>query len=203
MTITIYHAKFARSVRIIWACEELGLPYEIEQVKINQRGEETPGYELVHPLRKVPAMKDGDVVMFESLAILEYIFARYNVSLSRKPDSDEYPDYLKWFHFGEASLGPYVTMAMGHNLLLPEKLRIPAMSKWGEREAQRCFEVMAEPLSKHEYLLPSGFSGADISCAYMLLLAKFAKIFEGAPQSVIDYFDRIKERPGWQKATSF
>ena len=92
-------------------------------------------------------------------------------------------------------------MAMGHRLLLPEPHRIDAMAKWGAREAQKCFEIMAEPLSRHDYLLPSGFSAADISCGYMLLLSKFAKIFGDAPAPVAAYFERIKARPAWQKAT--
>lgn len=202
MTFTIYHSKFARSVRVIWACEELGLPYEIEPYPLHGMGEQKPGYDLIHPLKKIPALIDGDVTMFESLAILDYIFTRYNDALRPAPESEQFPEYLKWFHFGEASLGPVVTMAMGHKMLLPEKHRIETMAKWGEREAKKCFEVMAKPLVQQEYLLPTGFSGADISCAYMILLAKFAKIFDGAPEAVISYFDRIKERPAWQKATS-
>lgn len=202
MTFAIYHSKFARSVRVIWACEELGLPYEIEPVSLHGMGEPTPGYDEIHPLKKIPALKDGDVTLFESLAILDYIFGRYDDSLRPKPDSEHYAEYLKWFHFGEASLGQYVTMAMGHKVLLPEKLRIESMAKWATRESHKCFELMAEPLSKHDYLLPTGFSGADISCAYMILLAKFSKIFGDAPESVKAYFKRISERPGWQKATS-
>lgn len=199
MAFTIYHSKFARSVRIIWACEELGLPYETEIVTIH--GSKDEENRNIHPLRKVPALKDGDVVMFESLAILDYIFARYDGSLRPDPAHEDFPAYCQWYHFGEATLAPYVTMAMGHRVLLPEQLRNETMAKWGEREAQKCFELMAEPLSKHDYLLPGGFSAADISCAYMMLLAKFAKIFGDAPEPVKAYFKRITERDAWKKAT--
>lgn len=202
MTLTIYHAKFARSVRVIWACEELGLPYEIEEVSLHHGRKAPEGDPNIHPLQKVPALKDGDVEMFESLGILDYIFARYKDELRPKPESDEYPAYCQWYHFGEATLAPYVTMALGHRALLPEKMRIEAMAGWGEREAKKCFALMAKPLETQDYLLPSGFSAADISCGYMLLLAKFAKIFDGAPEPVIAYFKRITERPAWKKATS-
>lgn len=200
MVMKIYHSKFARSVRVIWACEELGLPYELAPVSIHGPKEGTVAN--IHPLGKIPALQDGDIEMCESLAILDYIFARYDGSLRPDPDSEDYPAYLQWYHFGEASLGPYITMAMGHKVLLPEQFRIESMAKWGKKEAHKCFDAMAEPLSKHDYLLPTGFSAADISCGYMILLAKFAKIFDGAPEPVVAWFDRIAARPAWQKATS-
>lgn len=202
MTLKIYHAQFSRSVRIIWACEELGLPYEVEKVSIHGFGEAPPVPGEIHPLQKVPALKDGDVTIFESLAILDYLFARHKDTLRPSPDSEDFPAYLQWYHFGEATLAPYITMAMGHRVLLPEAHRLEVMAKWGHREAKKCFEVMAEPLSRHDYLLPSGFSAADISCAYVMLLAKFAKIFDDAPEPVAQYFERITERPGWKKATA-
>ncbi|MEM9421440.1 MAG: glutathione S-transferase [Pseudomonadota bacterium] len=201
MTITIYHSPFARSVRVIWLCEEMELPYTIEEVENNRAFLSTPEYRAINPMGRIPAMRDGDVLMAESMAIMEYLMAKHETDLDRKPDHPDFPAYLQWFHFGEATLAPYVTMALGHNRLLPEDHRIPAMGKWGEREAQHCFEVMNGPLSTHDYLLPSGFSAVDISVAYVLILAKFASVFDGAPAPVKAYFERICARPGWKKAT--
>ncbi|ADM08519.1 glutathione S-transferase family protein [Parvularcula bermudensis HTCC2503] len=199
MTLTIYHAKFARSVRLIWACEEMDVPYTIETVELRGDKKISPD---VHPLQKVPAMIDGDVHMFESLAILDYILARYNDALRPKPDHPDYPAYLQWYHFGESTLAFPIMFAMAHRVLLPERARDEKLALWAQGEAEKAFEAMAAPLEKNEYLLPSGFSAADISCAYMLLLSKFSRIMGNAPEAVKAYFARIAERPAWKTATA-
>ena len=72
--IKLYHAPLTRSIRIYWLLEELGVPYELSIVKF------TPGktpFAQATPYGKVPAIEDGDVVMIESGAILEYILEKY------------------------------------------------------------------------------------------------------------------------------
>lgn len=202
MTLRIHHAPLSRSVRVLWLCEELELPYEIVPATLGHQGKVPAEYFATHPLGKVPALEDGPVVMFESIAIMEYISARYNPRLTRSVTDADFAAYLQWLHFGEASLGGYVTMALGHRVLLPEAHRIEAMAKWGDRETRKCLEALAVPLATQEYLLPSGFSAADISVGYMLLLAKFARVFDSSvPAPVQAYWDRISARPAWKKVS--
>lgn len=203
MAYTIHHSQFSRSVRVVWTCEELEIPYKIEPV-IHQRSFlQTPEYLAVHPLGKIPALNHDGMILWESLAIMEYLFSRHpSPQLDPPSSAHEYGRYRQWFHFGEATLGQYVTIALGHRTMLPEKLRVEGIANWATKEAMACFEVMAKPLEKHDYLLERGFSAADISCGYMLLLAKFAKIFDDAPDPLKAYFKRLVERPGWKVATA-
>lgn len=203
MTIKIFHSRFARSVRPRWLCLEMGLDHEVVQVANQKDYLNSEEYGDINPARRIPAMHDGDVRMFESTAIMQYLLTKPGgEAFAPSPGDHLYPDFLQWLHFGEAGMGMYVTLALGHNGMLPEKHRIPAMAVYGEREAQRCYTALALTLDKQDYLLPSGFSAADMSVVYMLLLAKFAKIFDEAPQSVKAYFDRCTERPAWKEATA-
>src|ERR1700761_8283501 len=96
--ITIYHVEGARSERVVWLMEELGLPYKLEF---------TPGDPMSsmqtlraqHPMGYAPTVRDGDVVLIESGAIFDYIMARYGDGrLSVAPDSPDFPYYIQWFH---------------------------------------------------------------------------------------------------------
>ena len=73
----IHHAPNTRSVRAVWLLEELGIPYELEMHKLGDPAMRSPEYRKVHPMGRVPALEDGDVTIFESGAIVEYVLARH------------------------------------------------------------------------------------------------------------------------------
>lgn len=203
MTLTIFHSRFARSVRVRWLCEEMSLPYELKVVPNEKVFLASEEYSHIHPGGKIPAIDDDGLVLFESTAIMEYLLTKPGgEALAPQPGDGLYGPYLQWLHYGEAGMGMYVTLALGHNTLFPEDKRIPAMAKYAEKECERIFQVLDVTLSAQDYLLPTGFSAADISVVYMLLLAKFGKVFDNAPSSVRAYFDRCTERDGWKKATA-
>lgn len=203
MALTIFHAPFARSVRVRWLCLELGLNHEIKHIPNKPEYLQSDEYKTLNPSMKIPALKDDELVLFESVAIMEYLLTKYgDGKLMPDIDDPQYGPYLQWLHYGEAGMGMYVTLALAHNRLLPEEQRNPTIAAWGERESQRCYQVLAGPLEANDHLLPSGFSAADISVVYMLLLAKFAGIFDNAPDAVKAYFKRCTEREAWKQATA-
>ncbi|WP_051881360.1 glutathione S-transferase family protein [Parvularcula oceani] len=203
MTLTVYHAPPSRSVRILWLLEEMGVPYETKTFPIRGDYMTSDDFRAINPTAKVPAIDDDGLILFESVAIMEYLLAKHGAKgLAPEPSDRLYGPYLQWLHYGEAGMGPYVTMCLGHRRLLPEAARIPAMAQWGEDSARHCLDVLAGQLSAHDYLLPTGFSAADISVAYMLLLAKFAGIMKHAPEPVTAYFDRCTARESWKVASA-
>lgn len=203
MSIKIYHARFSRSVRVRWLCLEMGLNHEIVQVPNKPDYLNSDEYRAITPAMRIPAMHDGDVKLFESTAIMQYLLTKPGgEKFAPGPGDPLYGEYLQWLHFGEAGMGMYVTLALGHNAMLPEDRRIPAIAKYGERETKRCYGVLDQALEDQDYLLPTGFSAADMSVVYMLLLAKFAGIFDDAPDRVKAYFDRCVARDAWKAATA-
>lgn len=88
----IYYAPNTRAVRIVWLCNELGLPYELERFKLGDPAMRAPDYLAVHPMGRVPALRDGDATLYESGAIVQYLLARYGEGrLAPDVASADYP----------------------------------------------------------------------------------------------------------------
>ena len=120
----IHHAPNTRSVRAIWLMEELGLPYEIEIYKLGDPAMRAPDYLKVHPMGRVPALEDGDVTVFESGAIVEYVLARHGEGLLRPAAaSPEFPSYLQWLHYAEGMIMPPINNYVVETILLPPERR--------------------------------------------------------------------------------
>ena len=103
--LQIYHVTSTRGMRVIWLCEELGLPYEITKIDFSQTYRATPEWRARNPVGKVPVMVDGETTMFESCAMMQYVLDRYgNGALRPAVDSPDYAHYLQWLWFGEATL---------------------------------------------------------------------------------------------------
>ena len=102
--ITIYHLATSRSERVIWLMEELGLQYNLERFAREPNMMAPPALREIHPLGKSPTIRDGDTVLVESGAILEYIIHRHGQGRLAVPvNSTDYPRYVQWMHFAEGS----------------------------------------------------------------------------------------------------
>ncbi len=150
LNLTIYHVEGRRSERIVWLCEELGIPYKLEY----KRGDIAASMKTIHemsPLMPVaPTVRIGDQVMVESGAIIELILARAGHGrLEPAVTSPDYPYYLQWMHFAEGSFAARV-IADYRVALIQGKPKTPTGGyKLVDTEAVLTF--MEDFLSKHPY----------------------------------------------------
>lgn len=206
--LTLFHAPQSRSVRPRWCLEEMGLPYQIERLSVMAERGNVGGkaYKAINPLQKVPALKDGDEVILESLAICEYLANRYGPTpLVVKPEEADYARYLEWLHFGEATMSMSINLMLAHVALLPQKHRDPAMAKWSLDMISAQLKLLAErgvENRRRDFLAGGRLTLADLSLGYMVFLLKITKQFHIVPDVVADYFDRLRSRPAWQRATA-
>ena len=102
--LKIYHVKGTRGIRAIWGCEELGVPYEVEIVDFSPEYRGSPEWRALSPTGKVPVMTDGDLTMYESGAMVQYVLDRYGDNrLQPARGTAEHANYLKWSWFAEAT----------------------------------------------------------------------------------------------------
>ena len=203
MALKLIHFLNTRSLRVVWAIEELGLDAEIDTRVFDRPSLKEPEYLALNPLGKTPVFFDGDKRLIESTAIIQYLADVYGGgALSRKPGDDDYGEFLQWLHFGEAGMGGYVNMLIAQTALLPEDQRIPSMKVWAEKETANCLAFLEGALQDREYLL-GAFSLADISVAYLLFLIKITRNGGLFGDGVRAYFKRITDREGWQKAMAY
>jgi glutathione S-transferase len=198
--LTLHHVPFSRSLRVRWLLEELGLRYELATHSFAEL--KRPDYLAIHPLGKVPALRDGDVVIFESGAIVTHLLERYGEGrLEPKRGTAERALYWRWFHYAEATLTPPLGLIVRHSALLPEADRLPAVLGAARAQAAEAFGVVERALAGRSWLLPE-LSAADVMMGYSVKLASLLRLLDGSTPNLAAYLARCEERPAWRRAVS-
>jgi len=197
--LKIFHAPRARSLRIVWLCEELRLPYEIVAVKFT---DPAPELLAVNPLGSLPALQDGAVTMIESIAIMIYIMGKYGpTDLELMPSDPDYARYLQFLLFGEAGMAMYGNPLVATKFFAPEDKRINWTSDYLKATFTKRLHFVDDHLGGARYLLGDRFTAADISVGYTIGMAGFAADIELSP-TLQAYHERLKSRPAYQRAVS-
>jgi glutathione S-transferase len=198
--LKLYHAPLTRSVRIRWLLEELALPHEL--VTVDFVPPSTPFTQRT-PTGKFPALEDGEVVMFESGAILEYVLERYgNGRLAPAVGTPERAAFLQWVHFAEATLMPPLGQLAWNLIFKPEADRNAGAVADARRMAAAALRVVEGALTGKDYLLGAEFSAADIMMGYALQSARWFGVLTDAQPDVGRYLARLEARPALQRAMS-
>lgn len=196
--ITVYGE--GRGFRVVWLLEEMGLPYRLRDVDLLAGVENDREFLAINPAGFIPALVDGDAILVESIAIMEYLIARYGPTpLAPAPHDPAFPAYQQFLHLGEAGLAASIYFVIVSRNLAPEGER----DNWGARKALEVFEsrlgLVTRQLTRAPYMAGDAFTAADISVAYALLLAHMNIGFPlGAPESA--YLDRVARREAFQRA---
>jgi glutathione S-transferase len=196
--IELWHCPDARSFRVLWALEELGLPHELHLLPFPPRVRE-PKYLEVNPLGTIPAMKDGETFMTESAAIVQYLVTRYGpTDLAVPLDDPAYGAWLNWLHFGEATLTFPQTLVLRYRRFEPGKAEVVAddYAQWFLSRLRHVDRALA----KGDWLCAGRFTAADISVGYALLLARQLKLDAKFSPALMDYWARLSARPGFKAA---
>jgi len=164
-----------RGFRVVWLLEEMGLPYRLRPVDLIAGVEDDTEFLAINPAGFIPAIKDGDVTMVESIAIMEYLIARYGPTpVAPDPHDPAFPAYQQFLHLGEAGLAASIYFVVVSRNMAPESER----HSWGARKALEVFDsrlgLVTRQLARSPYLAGAKFTAADISVTYALLLARRA-----------------------------
>ncbi len=196
---TLYHCPEARSQRSLWLLEELGLEFELVELPFSQKVLRGPEYLAIHPLGRVPCLVDGDLTLFESGAITQYLCETYDDgTLHRGPGHPERWQWLQWVHYAETMAVHGASMVQQTVIIAPES-RSPVVQKLESRRLEKAMGVIDDRLADRDWLLASGFSAADVSVGYSIHLGQQFISIEGLPR-VVDYYQRIKARPAFQRS---
>ena len=162
-----------RGFRVIWLLEEMGLAYRLRPVDLLAGVEDDSEFLAVNPAGFIPAIVDGDVTMVESIAIRDYLMARYGPT-PLAPDGHDpaFPAYQQFLHLGEAGLAGPNNVIVATHILAPEAER----HNWSTRWALKTFEsrrgLVTRQLARSPYLAGETFTAADISVTYALEFAQ-------------------------------
>ena len=198
--ITIYHLDTSRSERIVWLMEELGLEYKLELFQRNDNGSAPDALREIHALGKAPVIRDGDTVLAESGAIVDYVVHRYaGDRLAVAPAAAAYARYIYWFHFAEGSLMSLLILALVLGRV-PEANASPVRTRVLERTKQTLAFIDSE-LAQATYFAGAAFTAADIMMTFPFTTMRHFLNYDLAPYAnILAYLQRIESRPAYQKA---
>lgn len=199
--LTIHHLGKSQSERIIWLCEELGVPYELKHyVRDAVTNLSPPELRALHPLGAAPVLTDGDLVLAESGAITDYIIAKHGGGrLTLAPTHPDFAEYLYWLHFANGNLQPN----MGRNMML-RRLDLPAdnavlVATRGRLD--RALGLIDARLADALFLAGAGLTAADIMMVFSLTTMRYFMPVDLRPYAHITaYLGRIGEREAYRRA---
>jgi glutathione S-transferase len=195
--ITVYHLEHSRSQRILWLLEELGVPYEVQRFARDPSGRAPQAYRALHPIGKSPLIRDGDLVLAESGAIVEYLLERHGGGRLQAPPGDPLrARYLHWFHFAE---GTAMAFLMGEIVLGMAGDGAAPMRQVFEHEVRRILGYVASELGDDPWLAGTAFSAADVMMGYVLETVAERGELKQHPR-LLDYVARMRERPAHRRA---
>ena len=198
--LVVHHLRRSQSERIVWLCEELGVPYDL---RMYERDKGTlrapPAYRSLHPTEAAPVIFDGELVLAESGAIVEYVSAVHGEGrLFYQSSAPEFPAHLYWFHFSNGTLQPALARAALVRRILAEGHPEIAASR---SRADRALEFVDARLAERDYLAGNELSAADIMTVYSLTTMRLYAPFDVSPyRNICVYLARIGRRPGYQRA---
>jgi glutathione S-transferase len=198
--ITIHHLSRSRSERIVWLMEELGLPYELEWHEREATGAAPPAMKAIHAIGKAPIIRDGDLVLAESGAIVEYIVQRHGGGrLSVPPASPDYPRYLYWMHFAEGSLMTLMLMALVVSRI-PEASESPVKKRLTARMDAMLSYVDGE-IASRPWFAGGEFTAADVMMLFpFTTMRRFLEYDLSRYGNILAYIGRVEARPAYRKA---
>lgn len=199
--LTVHHLGKSQSERIVWLCEELELPYTLKRYeRLASNMLAPPEYKALHPLGAAPVINDGDLVLAESAAIVEYLINKHGGGkLAVPPDHPDYATYLYWFHFSNGNLQSIMARLMTLLRLNPAEDNGPRVAT--EARLALALGLVEQRLSKTDFLAGKDFTAADIMTVFSLTTMRYflPQDFSAYP-SILAYLQRIAARPGYQRA---
>lgn len=198
MPIIVHHLNNSRSQRVLWMLEELELPYEVRRY---ERDAKTmlapPELRRVHPLGKSPVVEDGETVLVETGAIVEYLVAKADGRLGPPPHRQAVLRYRQFLHYAEGSLMPPLLVMLVINRLgllgRPARPRIQAM-------IDQHLRYLEAELAEREWFAGDQLSAADVMMSFPLEAARMRGGLDSRYPRLSAFLDRIHARAAYKRA---
>ena len=211
--IVVHHLNNSRSQRILWLLDELGLPYEVKRY---QRDAKTmlapPALRAVHPLGKSPVISDGDIVVAESGAIVEYLVDTYGQGrLKPAPGTEDARRYTYWLHFAEGTAMPPLLMSLVFGRVrsapapffvrpIARAIADKVMTTFVAPQIKAQLNFMESELSTRPWFAGEAFSAADIQMSFPLEAAASRGGLAADRPHLMAWLATIHARPAYQRA---
>src|SRR3984893_6072045 len=197
--IVVHHLNNSRSQRILWLLEELNTPYRVETYRRDAKTNLAPSeLRAVHPLGKSPVIQDGDLVLAESGAIIEYLLERHgNGRLVPARGTSEHVRYLHWMHFAEGTIMLHLVarLYLGRVGDAAKTMQARVEGMIGDE-----LDLVEGELTREDHQAGAEFSAADVQMMFPLEFAAFARLGDHRHARLRDYLAGVQARPAYRRA---
>ena len=198
--LKVHFAPNSRAGRIIWLLEELELPYEVNNMAFHPKDLKSDEHRKRHPLGRIPVLDDGDIRIYESGAIVEYVLERHkNGGLKPSADDVLYPNYLQWFHYCEGMVMPPINTIVVQTILLPPDRRDETVLGQAQRLLTKSLAPVNKALEGNDYLI-GNFSAADIMLGHACFMSNRMGCVPEEMAHLRQYVENISNRDAFKTA---
>jgi glutathione S-transferase len=199
--LKLYYAAQTRAGRPRWLLEEIGAPYELVRLDFQKGEQKSPEYLKVNPNGAVPALQDGDLTMWESGAICQYLADKFpDKRLAPPVGTPARGLYYQWIHYAMSGLEPPLVAIFFHTMMRPEAERIPKVVEEARPQLAAVMKVIEQALAGRTHILGQDFTTADVMIGSTLVWARMMGILSGDYPTTNAYLDRLMARPAFQRA---
>ena len=211
--IVVHHLNNSRSQRVLWALEELGVPYEIKHYKRDLNTNLAPAsLKKVHPLGKSPVITDGDITVAESGAIIEYLAQTYGQeNFIPEVKTEAHRQYLFWLHFAEGTLMQQLLLKLilekaVHRSMpflikpIAKGIMKKIMAGYVGPNIKANLDLIENHLKNNEWFAGNDLSGADIQMSFPLEAWAARKPADQNYPTIVAFVKRFQAREAYQKA---
>ena len=197
--LKLHFAPNCRAGRVLWLLEELGLEYELNRMDFHPKDLKSDEHRARHPLGRVPVLDDGDIQIWESGAIIDYILERHrNGGLKPSADDERFPKYLQWFHYCEGMVMPPMNTIVVHTFLLPPERRDETVLGQAQRLLANALKPIEENLEGKEDLV-GDFTAADTMLGHACFMSNNLGCVSEEMTNIKSYIQRLMDRPAFKK----
>lgn len=196
--LTLYGIATSRAGRCLWMLEELGVPYRHVPIHFNDGSTKTPAYRALNPNERIPTLVDGELVLFESMAINHYLADRFDGGM-RPVGTQAAARALMWSFWGSNEVENLMRPLLRNRLFVPEPDRDRALGDLAASQLEKPLRILDEALADRPYLLGPSISVADLNVSHGMFWLAPAGIDLARHRHVSGWLERLAERPALQK----
>jgi len=190
MSVKIYGSPMSRAARVMWCAQELNVPYEHVDVPWDKLKDAS--FLEINPNGKVPGFCDGDLKLFESLAINLYVAKKYGTGELYPTNAEDEARVVQWTLWAATEVEPLVLPSLLVKLGLGSD---PATAKAAAERAKPVLEVLDDHLKGREWLVGNKFSVADLNVACVVGMARYGDVDISYVPNVTKWLERSLSRP--------
>lgn len=198
MGITLFGTSGSRALRSVWAMEETGVAYEHVPTHF-ATDTKAPDYAAINPNRRIPALQDGEMRLFESMAINLYLAKQYATHLYPTAPAAE-GQVLQWSLWGVTEIEPLQMQIVVQQFFVPKEKRNAEVVAQAEKSLARPLAVLEQALTGSDWLVGDAFTIADLNVSAVMLLLEMVKFDLGAWPNVQRWLAACYARPALASA---